>query len=511
MKKQNQYAVAGKELLKFNVGSAVKAFGSGLIGTFSNFTARPSGSGGITFWDSNGKEIHFDFTDSSSAVTAYRKCPPIPAIINRLAKAYINGKVWLTDKDGKEANSKEAEKIKKLLKRPNRLQSWKDFEVQAYIYKKLFGYTIILPIKPYGFPNIEATELWNIPPFMVDIEETNQLFYQKDAQIIKQIALNYKGTKAILQADDVYIMKDICSSIDSVIIPESPIEPLKQVINNIIGGLNSRGTLIDYRGALGVLSPEKDASGTVPMFKTERDELQEDFKRYGLKNNQFQVIISKAAVKWQPMGYATKDLMLLEEHEADVMTICDTFNYPYELLSSNKGVTFSNKNEAKKLLYQDALIPEAENDYDQWNDFFNTAAYNLKIEKDFSHVAILQEDKKSNADARLSLNNAKKIEWDNNLITLNQWLLALDEDPIGPQGDFRISDMPRQNSLLATTIGVGGVQGLIAVVADQYISEPAKQAILEILFSLAPADAARMVVPKPADTSTQNNQDNANN
>jgi hypothetical protein len=202
--KVNPYlAKAGRDIIKLNIGSAIKSLATGI--TFSS-TSR--GVSGVYLLDGD-KELHFTFNGHQSSMKAYEGCPPVLAIINRMAQAYINGRTWILDTENKEATSKEAQKIRRLMKRPNPLQSWKQFEAQAYIYKKLFGFTIILPIKPFGFPNIEATALWNIPPFMVDIEETKKLFYEDEAKgIINKIVLNYKGTQAILQADDVYMMKE---------------------------------------------------------------------------------------------------------------------------------------------------------------------------------------------------------------------------------------------------------------------------------------------------------------
>jgi hypothetical protein len=196
------------------------------------------------------------------------------------------------------------------------------------------------------------------------------------------------------------------------------------------------------------------------------------------------------------MGYATKDLMLFEEIEDDVMRICDSFNYPYRLLSSNKSNSLAGSDISAymKLLYQDAIIPEAESDYEQWEQFFGTDKLGLKITKDYDHVQALQADKTNEATARKTLNDALKIEWEADIITLNQWLVKLGENPIGSDGDKRRSQMPRENGLLAVSIGVGGVQGLIAILSDSIMSDSAKQAALEILFGLQPTDAARMVV-----------------
>lgn len=383
------------------------------------------------FWGKDCKEYLFSYEGHDSSLKAYKKCPPLTAIINKKAQAYINGKTWILNSRGNEATNDTANKLRKLLAKPNPLQTWLQFEAQQYIYEQIFGYCILLPIKPVGFKdNIDATSIWNIAPFMVDIEETKKLFYQSDTNgIIKQIVLNYKGTKTFLQASDIYIFKDFTPSFDSLIIPESRICSLEMPINNIIGAYESRNVLINYRGALGILTPEVTPSGAL-INEEHKEQLQQDFMRYGLKNNQWKFIISTAALKWQQMGVPTKDLMLFEEIEDDIMRICDSYNYPSMLLSNAKGTTFANLNEAKKLLYQDAIIPEAESIYEQWNIFFGLSDMNLKMDKDFSHVAALQEDDLKRAQSRKARNEALLIEFYNNLITLNRWLELNGEDPL---------------------------------------------------------------------------------
>jgi hypothetical protein len=492
---------AGKELIKGDFDTALKSL-SPYSYDVSPIDYRPSIATGSTphFFEANGKSIfHFTYGGYNSCVKAYEDCPPVNAIINRKAQAYINGKTWVLNEEGKEATTAEAKKLQALLAKPNPLQSWKQFEAQGYIYQQLFEYNIILVIKPAGFKeNIDASMLWNIPPSMVDIEETNKLFYQSDTGgMIKQIVLNYKGTQTILNIDDIFIMKGFIPSFCTLVIPESRIKSLELPINNIIGAYESRNVLINYRGALGILSqdPGNGQFGAIPMSPEEKENLQSDLRRYGLSNHQWQFIITSASLKWQQMGVATKDLMLFEEIEADTMAVCDSYNYPYQLMSSAKGTTFSNLNEGKKLLYQDATIPESESAYEQWNQLFNTKKYNLKIDKDFSHVAVLQEDKQQSAQARKTLNEALTIEFQNGLITLDDWLEKLGEDPLpNGLGKVRATDPKSSNVPLAVTIGVGGVQGLIAVITAQGMSDEAKQATLEVVFGLSSQDASRMAV-----------------
>jgi hypothetical protein len=218
------------------------------------------------------------------------------------------------------------------------------------------------------------------------------------------------------------------------VFPVSRVSLLEMPINNIIGAYESRNILINRRGALGILSPETLGQfGTATVDPKEKQNIQDEFARYGLRQGMWQVIISQAALKWQQMGYPTKDLMLFEEIEDSTMRICDEFNYPYRLMASEKSNSLGG-NDVKifqQILYQDGIIPDAESFYEQMNTLFKTERLcGIIIEKDFSHVAALQADDLKTAQARKTRNDALQIEFYNNLITLNRWLELNGEDTI---------------------------------------------------------------------------------
>ena len=373
------------------------------------------------------------------------------------------------------------------------------------------GYSVILPIKPVGFKNIDSKSLWNIPPSMMEVVEKRTVAFSESnspKDFIESITLVWQDTRVKLDLDSIYIIKDTSPSFDSLILPQSRIQSLRDQVNNIIGAYESRSTLIHKRGALGILSSDKvdGSSGSDSLTKTEKETIQSDFAKYGLTKGQWSIIISDAAVKWQQMGYPTKDFMLFDEIEDDIMRICDSFNFPYPLMASAKtnNIGGSNTDPNKAMLYQDAIIPEADSDYEQWNNFFGLSEFGIYLSKDYSHIPVLQKDKLNEANARKALNEAKKIEWEFNLITLNQWLESLGEDPIGDAGNFRRSEIKDTNTPLAVVLGVNGTQSLLAVLTAN-ISEEAKINTLEVLFGLDNATATRIAA------SGVNNQNQLNN
>jgi hypothetical protein len=456
---------------------------------------------GSDFWffGSDGVDYKFTYSGHESSLKAYQKCSPLTAIINRKAQAHINGKTWVMNTRGKEAQGKEADKLRKLLAKPNPLQSWKQFEAQQKIYIQLFGWCLVLPIIPVGYEKygpIEASSLWNIPPYMVDIEETNKLFYQTDMTgIIKQIVLKYKNQKQIIPANNIYIFKDFTPSINSLIFPETRICSLSMSINNIIASLESCNELINYAGSQGIITPDNGGGQliSVPLNPDEKKELQEEFKRqYGIRKGQYRYIISPAAVKWQQMGMRPKDLALREGVTEDSKMICDGYGYPPHLLGLIDP-SFNNQSTAEKGLYQNTIIPEAESMYEEWNNFFRLSEYNIKLEKDYSHLPILQADATQLATARRTWDEALKLEFDAGLITLNDWLIKLGEDPLpGDLGNVRSTDPKSSNIPFGLTMSVGAIQGLISVITAQGMSAEARQATLEVLFGISPQDAARM-------------------
>lgn len=437
--RMNRFATAGRELLKLNFGSAVKSLlpqsESTVVVDPSNYRADDP----MFFWSNNFRvERSFTYGGHDSSLTAYQKCPPITSVINRKAQAYINGKTWVMNTRGKEATSKEADKLRSLFAKPNPMQSWKEFEAQQQVYMQLFGFSIVFPIIPVGFEKygpIEATSMWNIPPYMLTIKESNKIFYQTDQSgIIESIELNYRNQKTMLPLKSLYIFKDVTPSFKTLVFPESRVCALEMPINNIIGALESRNVLINYRGALGAFTQDPGNGQYTPiaMDPKDKEQLQNDFKRYGLKNSQWKFIITTASLKWQQIGIPTKDLMLFEEIDSDTMMICDQYGYPYRLLSNNSSNSLggSDVKQYKQLLYQDTIIPEAESCYEQWNNMFRTMDMNICIEKTYSHLPILQQDAKDKATARYTMNQALLIEFMNNLIPLNRWLELNEEDTL---------------------------------------------------------------------------------
>ena len=109
--------------------------------------------------------------------------------------------------------------------------------------------------------------------------------------------------------------------------------------------------------------------------------------------------MTEADVNWTPMSYPTKDLMLFEELTEDKMAIIDAYGLSYYLFSQANGATFTNVKEGMRMSYQDTIIPETEQMYATISQQLGLINEGLYIKPDFSHIAVLQDDKNAEASA----------------------------------------------------------------------------------------------------------------
>lgn len=389
---------------------------------------------------------------------AYSKCAPVSAIINRQAKAFSNGNVKLTDLDGNELTreSSETKRIRSLFRKPNPIQTWNQFVSQAKVYHRVYGYAVIFCLAPAGFKSDAAVTMWVLPNEYLQIGFTGRSIYQTElSEIISSVRFNnvQLDLGSLIFFQDTH--QDISKlSTSSGILSGSRLATLKDPINNIVSAYAARSVMINKRGAIGILSNEgKDAIGPLQLDPSEKKAVQDDFQQYGLTSEQYQVIITNANLKWQPMSFPTKDLMLFEEIEDDVRQIADSLEYPMFLLGFKSGTTFSNVGEAKKWLYQDVLIPESEDLCQVINDGMNLSKFGMKFSIDFSHIEALQDSAREKNEAARALAATLQIEFESNVITLNQWRKARGWDEVDG-GDKYYFELSGQFASTRPTINI---------------------------------------------------------
>lgn len=385
----------------------------------------------------DGKDAFFTFMPNweysqqtqtvSGQAWAYNNCPPVNSIINRKVRAFTNGRWRLVNENG-DPVTREYGALSKLLKTPNPLQSWDEFIAQAKTYEQVFGEVYILPVTPVGMSPEYAAAVWVVPNWFITEKITGKVFGQTMAtEIIEGYVIG--GVGNVIPPDQILRIRDVSIAVTQnpllMLHGQSRMFPLGDVVSNVVAAYKARNVMITRKGALGILSNDgRDVGGTIPLKPQEKDALQKDFASYGLSHDQYQVIITNASMKWQPMTFSTRDLMLFEEVADGTRAISDAYDYPMFLLGFKEGSTFSNVGEAKKTLYQDAIIPEAEIFARAFSRFFNLPD-GVRLQVSYQHLEIFQRSRKEVADAVRLLNQGLVTAYQNKIITLEEWRYIL--------------------------------------------------------------------------------------
>ena len=309
---------------------------------------------------------------------------------------------------------------------------------------------------------------------MLQLVNSQSLFYETDAKMFDSIRLTYMGHSVQLNPDSIFFLKENNISTGtymynssqpnvSISLPDSRLISLEKPIDNLISSLNSRGSLIREKGPLWLLtndSSDSEGTGVFPNNPDDKAQLEADFAGRGIMRGQSKAIITDAKLKLQTFGFDAAQLKLLEGEIQDAKLIADALNYPPYLLGLIDA-KFDNQQIAERNLYTNAIIPDAESDDEQWMQLFDTASWGGKIVTDYSHLPALQENIAEQGKGRLSMNQALIIEFKNNLLTWNRWREILGENTVPGMDKYYyellsegyvFGDVPNQPSVNEVTI-----------------------------------------------------------
>lgn len=362
---------------------------------------------------------------------AYRRCSPLSTIIGRNAMAMANGKWWITDKKDNDKSDK-YKQISKLLKNPNPLQSWTEFQLQLDTYRQLDGEVFVLASVPVGSTIQESSALWVVRRKYIEIELTGKLFLQNDIDgIVKKYYLLIDSDRIEINKDDILHIKDTHQNLNFSpldIRGRSRIQGLGDCIRNIVQANEAIYAINKDRGAFGILSNvSKDAIGSIPLTKEEKDRIDKEYlSGYGLSRRQKKIMLTDASLSWQSMSFNVKDLMLFEGIKSNIQQLADALMYPYNLLSGGSETSFNNQDNSEKRLYQDNIIPVSNIYSEKFTEFFQLDRDRIYI--DFSHIEVLKESEKERADTLLKMSTALDKLYKSGIISREEFRLAIDYD-----------------------------------------------------------------------------------
>jgi HK97 family phage portal protein len=130
------------------------------------------------------------------------------------------------------------------------------------------------------------------------------------------------------------------------------------------------------------------------LNEVQAQQLKDKFrKQFQGSDNAGDVIITPKKLSWVNFGLNASDVSLIEQYNASIKDLCNIYNVPVQLLNNTDSSSYNNMKEAKKALYQNAVIPELLKIKDELNRWLAPKYGNkLCIEFDFTVIPELQEE-----------------------------------------------------------------------------------------------------------------------
>lgn len=370
--------------------------------------------------------------------------PVLYGCIDILASAASNGKKYLVDPDGKEVpwntNSVAVKNARRLfVKRPNPIQSTKEFNYERYYMFFTFGNNYVYlnnPSESLRTDILTVQTMFNLPSEFIHPRQTGKLYDQIDISgIIEKYTLTDRTPAPDYAPDRIIHFNDInVSGIGNSIIGSSRLEVLKMAITNTQLAAEAMNVILKSRGMQGIIKTNsKDGQGTQIMLQGDmKKDVDATFKsEYGILDTQKPVLFTYADVEYIKTIMNPEELGIYKEFTNNAMIISNGFKIPPELYKTYvEGATFENQIQAVRRLYQDTVIPFVENEDLYYTERLNLEKYGLELRTSFSHIQALQEAFKEKA-AALSMNtSAAEKPYTNNLITWNQYLGMIGLEPV---------------------------------------------------------------------------------
>ena len=381
---------------------------------------------GIVSWNEANDETYIH--------QGYQINPTVYSVISMAGKAAgpIPWNVYKKNSDGSKTPTTNV-LLEELLKQPNPLMSWNQFVQESIGFKMLHGNTFIWGLGGNS-PLTKGTynSLWTLPSQYVRIVGTGNL------RGIKGYTLDFYGSESIIPAKYVMHLKDWNPDYNETgefLYGQSPLRAVLRSMDTSNQAVTSMKSYLDNQGPKGVLSAKNDGTH---FTEEQARELTNHFKReYNGSKNANKTVITPNEFSYTSLGLSPADMQLMEQYKVSNQDICNAYNFPSLLLQP--GATYANNNEAKKMLYNNVVIPlltELRDGLNQW--LSPLYGDDICLDFDISGVRELQEDFQKQAMAVKGLAG---------VLTVNEIRNKLGYEPSTAEGADEFLPLPNQQVL----------------------------------------------------------------
>lgn len=358
---------------------------------------------------------------------------PIRYIAERVSSARFVVKRFLDDSevwDNKFMNE--------ILNKPNPLMSFQELVYQHILYIYATGKSYLYAdtpenFKSRGIPRFESTSNFYILPsneVVVKFKNEVKNIYSSNSALSDLIErMSIASVRDwLIDPENILHSRDVSLSGDvSQILGTSRLESQRDAIDNLKAVYEARNVIYTKRGALGMAYSKKhDDAGSVPLTKREKESILETFyKSFGLRKSKTPIGVSDVELGYINFGVSIKDLEPFKETLNNAIQIAGVFGIPADLIPREDHSTFSNQQSAEVAVYQGVVIPCANMRVNELSEFLGLPKKGMYLHADFSHLPILQPNRKEEAESSFRINENCKVQFRSGIISLNDWRSAL--------------------------------------------------------------------------------------
>jgi len=281
----------------------------------------------------------------------------------------------------------ETHALVKLLKRPNPNQATTEFFESLYSYFLISGNSYIEAV---GVDGKEPMELWCLRPDRMQIIPgkggvPDAYRYNIGGRSIDFKADKLNGLSRILHIKSFHPLDDWYGM--------SPLEAAAFSIDQHNDAAKWNASLLQTSGrpsgAIVYKPVDNDASDV--MSDIQRDNLKLELENFfSGANNAGRPLVLEGGLDWKEMSLSPKDMDWLAGKDVSAREIALAFNVPPQLIGINGSLTFSNFEQARLALYDDAVIPLLEHVKCELNNWLASRfGDEISIEYDLDNIEAL--------------------------------------------------------------------------------------------------------------------------
>ena len=276
--------------------------------------------------------------------------------------------------------------LHELLENPNATQSYASWLTELIAFRKLTGNGYIYGIAPEtGISAGKYKELYVMPSQIMEIISGGMM------APVKEYTIEYNGTHRI-PAEFICHIKDFNPYVDgtgSHLYGQSPLQAGLRAMTTNNEAVTTGVKYLQNQTARGILMSEEG-----DINEVQAQQLKDKFrKQHQGSANAGDILITPKKLSWVNFGLSASDLSLIEQYNASIKDLCNIYGVPVQLLNNTDASTYNNMKEAKKALYQNAVIPELLKIKDELNRWLAPQfGDKICIEFDFTAIPELQEE-----------------------------------------------------------------------------------------------------------------------